>query len=601
VTEPGLTLEQLSAATGIAAEALEDNGLRDDRHLGFDAVRVSYLAEDGETELAARYLTGVEPILADRARWSADAEPVLYGLPALGAARAEGAVVVTTGELDAIALALQGIPALGLPCPEVWDEDWLDHFEDIGRIDVVVARDRSGGPTLPSWLREPALRERVHLVAIPRASVVELHRSDTDGFAQAWASAAADATPWRVAFAEHCWSRCPDIAQASDVLALLDRDLKGRGFAGDTGIPRLLYLDITSRVLPKPASTVVKGDAAAGKNHTLEAALEYFPPSAYMVRTDMSDKALYYSKESFKHRTIVLFEAQRLKAGKLAELIRTLLSEGRLVYEFTDFEAKTTRTIDKEGPTNLMSTTTLVSLDPEVETRIWCPTVSDDPEQTRAIMLAHAEEDERTDPLRLDASWHAFQEAIAASPCQVSIPYARPLAELVDPAAVRMRRDFLALLTRIRSHAIVHQRTRSRDERGRIVADLTDYAAVYRLVAHLLTEVVQRAVPETVRETVDAVWSLAQQGRSGEGITVNELAEELGLHRSSVWRRVKEALSLGYLEDVSGDRRGRLMRVTTGTPMPEDRQLLPPPEKLEKALVDRDELARATTSLGPEL
>src|SRR5918998_840407 len=43
--------------------------------------------------------------------------------------------------------------------------------------------------------------------------------------------------------------------------------------------------------------------------------------------------------------------------------------------------------------------------------------------------------------------------------------------------------------------------TRGRDEQGRIVASIEDYAAVRRLVADLVSEGVEAAVPKTIRKT----------------------------------------------------------------------------------------------------
>ena len=82
------------------------------------------------------------------------------------------------------------------------------------------------------------------------------------------------------------------------------------------------------------------------------------------------------------------------------------------------------------------------------------------------------------------------------------------------PVAVRLRRDFGSLLALIRAHAVLHQASRARDNKGRIVATLDDYAVVRDLVADAIAEGVGATVSETVRETVAAVAALA----SGEGV-----------------------------------------------------------------------------------
>ena len=93
----------------------------------------------------------------------------------------------------------------------------------------------------------------------------------------------------------------------------------------------------------------------------------------------------------------------------------------------------------------------------------------------------------------------------------VTIPFAHELAALADPRAVRLRRDFGALLALIRAHAILHQATRARDAHGRIIATLADYAAVFALVIDTLSEGVQATVSPAIRETVAAVAALEQE------------------------------------------------------------------------------------------
>src|ERR1019366_7573253 len=101
----------------------------------------------------------------------------------------------------------------------------------------------------------------------------------------------------------------------------------------------------------------------------------------------------------------------------------------------------------------------------------------------KAIFRAQADETE-LDPERYVA-WHALQEMLAAGGNVVTLPFARQLAELTHPACVRMRHDFRALLTLVRAHALLHQFSRERDDRERIVATLDDYATVHELVADL--------------------------------------------------------------------------------------------------------------------
>jgi hypothetical protein len=166
--------------------------------------------------------------------------------------------------------------------------------------------------------------------------------------------------------------------------------------------------------------------------------------------------------------------------------------------------------------------------------------------------------------------WHALQEWLTTAEHRVTIPYAAYLAEHIPPVAVRLRRDFKALLRLIAAHAILHQCTRERDEEGRIVATDADYAAVRELVADLVANGVGATVPETMRATVQAVQLLDL----GEGVTIRLIAHELQLDRSATQRRVQAARERGYLVNLE-DKRGRPARYALGEPLPEELDLLP--------------------------
>ena len=66
----------------------------------------------------------------------------------------------------------------------------------------------------------------------------------------------------------------------------------------------------------------------------------------------MSERALAYSDEPLRHRFLVLYEAAGMEGDMQSYLIRSLLSEGRLVYETVEKtkEGMKSRLIYREGP-----------------------------------------------------------------------------------------------------------------------------------------------------------------------------------------------------------------------------------------------------------
>lgn len=66
----------------------------------------------------------------------------LYGVQSI--ARADDWIAVTEGEIDAITLNMIGIPALGVPGTENWQEHWPNVLDDFSRIYVFTDGDNAG-------------------------------------------------------------------------------------------------------------------------------------------------------------------------------------------------------------------------------------------------------------------------------------------------------------------------------------------------------------------------------------------------------------------------------------------------------------------------
>jgi hypothetical protein len=154
---------------------------------------------------------------------------------------------------------------------------------------------------------------------------------------------------------------------------------------------------------------------------------------------------------------LVLYEADAIaKGGRGAYLLRTLLSEGEIRHETVKGFA--TQKIRKTGPTGLIVTTTATGLEPELETRLVSLTVTDTPEQTKAVFQALARNDRSFGAVQVDYErWHRLHRWLSAGERDVVIPFAEQLADRVLTLAVRQRRDFGALLTLIRAHALLHR------------------------------------------------------------------------------------------------------------------------------------------------
>ena len=577
-------LENYAAVKGLPVEFLKKLGLTNRNYQGKPAVRIPYRDEHGQ-EKSIRFRTALEKSEEgdNRFRWRSGSKAMLYGLERLEKIRKAGYVVLVEGESDQQTLWYRKLPGLGIPGASNWKAGWASHLEGIERIYAVIEPDE-GGEALLDKLSTSGIGDRLYIVELgDHKDASGLYLADRENFKESFVTALKGAERWedrrraeQEAQSRQAWGACKDLVLVPNILEHFARDLARSGVAGESRIAKLLYLAVTSRLLQKPVSIAVKGPSSGGKSYLTEQVLRFFPESSYYALTAMSEHALAYSDEPLQHRFLVLYEASGMESDFQTYLIRSLLSEGKVRYETVEktSEGMKPRLIEREGPTGLIVTTTAVRLHPENETRLLSLTVTDTQDQTRAVMAALANEAAGGGP---DMNvWRALQVWLEGVERRVTVPYAAGLAGLIPPIAVRLRRDFGTILNLIRAHAVLHQASRERDEEGRIVAAVEDYARVRNLVADLVSDGLGATVPATVRETVEVVRRLKED--TEEPATVADLAEELELDKSAVRRRVKAAGD--YINNLE-DKRGKPARLVPGANLPDDVEVLPDPAALD--------------------
>lgn len=581
----GCALADYAKAKGLPQEFLRSLGIIEISYLCNPAVKIPYFDATG-TEAVVRFRIALDG--KDKFKWrqGSKGKLILYGLNRLDDARKAKEITIVEGESDCHTLWHDGFPAIGLPGASNWNEardaGMLDGIETI----YVVIEPDEGSEQVRYWLDRSAIRHRVKLVRLvgfkdPSA----LYLDDPERFPDRWRAALAAAVSWQEVVDQErkdassaAWGACKDLAQSTDILAKVVEAVRACALVGEERAVKLIYLAVTSRILPRIVSVAIKGPSSGGKSYLVEMTLGLFPPEAVYVLTAMSERVLAYGGEPLAHRIIVFFEAAGLSGDFGTYLIRSLLSEGRISYDFVEKtkDGLRVRRIEREGPTGMITTTTASHLHPENETRLVSVTVTDTQEQTKAIMLAQAKRQGASTSVDL-SRWHALQRWLSLNATEVVIPFGTSLAHLIPAVAVRLRRDFSTILALIEAHALLHQANRARDIGGAVMATIEDYAAVYEIARDLISQGAGATVTATVRETVKAVDQSVKAGAAE--VSVSKLGKALGIDKSSASRRVNDALAAGYLKNLE-DKRGRPARLILGDPMPDDLELLPKPDKL---------------------
>jgi hypothetical protein len=600
---PGLTLEQYAEDKMVPVEFLRELGLRDHKIDGKPVVRIPFRDEDG-AELTVKYRHGGDGG-GPRFTFKSGTKARPYGLERLAEARAADYVILVEGESDGQTLWSHGEPALGLPGANSWKEEFAHYLDGIAVIYVVVEPDQ-GGEAMVKRIAKSSIAPRVRLIRMtpeckdPSA----LHLDGPDGFEAAWGALKAAAVPWaevvegeRTQAAKEAFADCEDLASEPDILACFLDSLSARGVVGEKITALIIFLVLTSRLLAKPVSLAIKGPSSGGKSFVLDEVLAHFPTSASYMLSAMSERALAYSNEPLEHRVLILCEAAGLNSDFQSYLVRSLLSEGFIKYETVEktSEGLVPRLIERKGPTGLVVTTTLVGLHPENETRMLSVTVTDTRKQTAAVMCAIAGQ-KSGDAAEL-RKWAALQQWLEGNVAEVEIPYAVRLAQLIPPLAVRLRRDFKALLGLISAHALLHPLTRARDGDGRVIATLADYSAVRELIAELFANAVEAGVSAQVRAAVAAVDEVHL--RTGKAATYKQVSEKLDLDLSAARRRCQQAIKAGYLRNHE-TRRGQPAKLAVADVLPADIEMLPAPELLGDGAMARGSGGMTTATVTGE-
>ena len=385
-------------------------------------------------------------------------------------------VVLVEGESDVQVAWHAGLPVIGIPGATRWRPGWAGMFDSFLRI-VAWREPGEGGLAFVAGLAE--LFGTRLLVIDPPAGTKDLRElwlgcaGERAEMRLRWEALRVTARAWTELETERleaqraaAWAAAGELAGAERILDRITDAAKRLGLAGERRAVQLAYLVLVSALTDEPLAAALRATAAAGKSHIVKTASRLVPDDAVITMTAMSPRALAYTEEDLRHRTLLLIEADAVVGEEhetAALMLRTLVSEHVIEYRSVSEGKEVHRRVD--GPLALLTTTTRARLEQQLETRILAIPADDGREQTAnviaAAFAAEALEDVNLEP------FHALYRWLEAGAHSAVIPYGPILAKLIKPVAVRLRRDARQLRDLIAVHAILHQASRKRDSHGR--------------------------------------------------------------------------------------------------------------------------------------
>ncbi len=355
----------------------------------------------------------------------------------------------------------------------------------------------------------------------------------------------------------------PEIEERAKVLAndpqVFERRIdtvSNLGIVGEQTNIAMYFTAFDSRLLigNKGSSEVISvknaGHTGSGKSHPLEKCMYIYPKSAYHFITSGSPKSLYHMTEGLSHRVLIVAEGfgfQKNKAdSELLYAVRTLLTEGRIVYQVSEKdESGNIRTVNKiiEGPTPLVTTTTMDFLEEQLEDRILTIHPDESVEQTKRInqmtgkqMAGHDNAVDEKEVL----VWKTFHSML--KPVKVVVPFGPKISDYINKnkkLPISSRRALRKIGMVIKAVTCCHQFQREKDKEGRTISEISDY--------RIGTQIVLQAF----RENMGAQSAKTQQRmtyvQDKKLIKMKDLVKEFNVSSAAVSTWVKSMVGEGNL------------------------------------------------------
>ncbi len=299
------------------------------------------------------------------------------------------------------------------------------------------------------------------------------------------------------------------------------------------------------------------GHYGAGKSYPLFMSLLLYPKSAYHLISSGSEKSLYQIPGGLKYKALILAEALALeshgrKDNELAYGVRTLVSEGHLKYQYTGFKDKKRVTIVKkiEGPTSLITTTIKGHLEDQLDDRMITAHPNATAAQTKNIIEQTADTAVGNNNLvdeNIIKGYQHYHDTLESA--EVVIPFAGNIAEFVSRRGslpISARRAFKRVLAAIKTMTLLYQKQRSRDDQGRFITEISDYAIVHQLIEEPFNE----SLGDAKRYTDDRIRLIESEGI----MTPRNLSDKVGVSGAAISQWLKPLVKKGVLSwcDANG-------------------------------------------------
>ncbi|MFT6130478.1 MAG: DNA primase [Neolewinella sp.] len=340
-----------------------------------------------------------------------------------------------------------------------------------------------------------------------------------------------------------------------DLLDQLGEYLGRAGIVGEEKSRLLIYLVALSHGTDAPLHALVQGSSGSGKTHLITKISELLPPEDVITLTRVTDSSFYnYGREDLKQKLIVLEDLDGLKEEALLAF-RELQSRGRLTSSTSIKDESgnirgVVRTV--EGPVASLAATTRGEIYEDNLSRCLIVAVDETDLQTRAVIDYQNRRAAGLIDVEEEVQLRTFLRSCARL-LDHSKTVVNPYATAVElPAeASKLRRLNALYQSFVRQIVLLHQYQRQTDEKGRIVAEVSDL----RAACDILFDSILLKVDEldgALRYFYERLKTyVLERGREYE-FTRREVRQALRISKTQQHAYMTQLLDLEYLKQSGG-------------------------------------------------
>ena len=336
--------------------------------------------------------------------------------------------------------------------------------------------------------------------------------------------------------------------KAPDLIARLGEALGRSGIVGEDETRLLLFVAASSYKMPETLHVLIQGSSGSGKTRLLDVVARSMPPEDVKRFTRVTDNAFYNQAEDyFTHKLVCLEDLDGLREE--AELAFRELQSSDVLRTATSVKDERGGITGGErvvrGPIASMACTTRGEVYEDNVSRCLVVAVDESAAQTRRVIAYQnrragghcSKADEESERARLADCVRLLKSY------EVVNPYADKI-KLPD-GAHKVRRLNELYLSFVRQVCLLNQYQRTRDKRGRLVAEVADL----RVTCEILFASIVLKVDEldgSLRQFFEQLKEYATTRPGGE-MTQRDTRQALGLSKAQCSRNFARLVSAEYL------------------------------------------------------